>query len=707
MNAIIDMDHIDDPLFAHQDLQHYRQNPAALENAPDDVLLPILQRHSAFDVIRTMARDLAARDAEITTLRRRVEEIGSIFKDHMCNVHTLSRLEADRIVHEHIVPATSPELFGRIQEASSSFFTDAQPSYLIDNNGKSSQEPVPLRPRSNTSTVRGMLAAFGGRGPSRPDKDKRQSIAGVLQPVKSADDRRRSSLSHVSNSSALPTPTPGPVEMNAIVETENLPPPLVTSAEVKGLYPKYTADIYGFIIDNGRTAEWISKHRPVSPPQRRGADTPMTSASSVKSTKEDTESDVEREDGPDNETETDSRAWTHYLKFGGSTIGSLSWLPVALLPSASPMETVATTSTNLAEMGVGAAAQKLQHQLSVDYEKLQQSRKIPWEKFLASDKQEREQGAFFSSLLGRGQPTTRGQQRLPDSAVSLGSLPKELRLERTRLVLGGVPMQLRERIWSQFIHESIMHEPDEYQYLIRQSAIDVDKEVRSEIEDDIPRTLANNVYFRAGKGRTKLRELLCCFGVKKAEIGYCQGMNLIGGYLLLALPSTETAFWVFCYMIEHVLAEVYFDATMRGGSIEISVLRSYVRDLIPRLAKHLEDLDIADQETVPYNWFLTAFASTLTIEALYRVWDVVLGLPTQKNFLLRVGIALLKVNEENLLAIDDPFELRNYMDRSMAGHDVSIDGLIKASSELGRVIRDDEVKKRRRHFAFKIDEPMH
>lgn len=34
------------------------------------------------------------------------------------------------------------------------------------------------------------------------------------------------------------------------------------------------------------------------------------------------------------------------------------------------------------------------------------------------------------------------------------------------------------------------------------------------------------------------------------EVGYCQGMNLVAGTLLLTLPTEEDAFWVLCCIIE-------------------------------------------------------------------------------------------------------------------------------------------------------------
>ena len=178
-------------------------------------------------------------------------------------------------------------------------------------------------------------------------------------------------------------------------------------------------------------------------------------------------------------------------------------------------------------------------------------------------------------------------------------------------------------------------------------------------------------------------------------------MNLVAGYLLLCLPSTQDAFWVFVYLIEHPLSDIYLDATLRGASIESCVLRSFVDDLVPRLGRKLADEQVEPRESAPYNWFLTAFASALSVEAVYRAWDVLLGLPpaagakSSTGFLIRLGVGLCKAFEVEMLALDSGFEVRGFMDRMAVGgvqavqrkgRGIGIDGLLKASWKLGGVV---------------------
>jgi len=706
----MDTEQADNPLFNEHDLQYYRQHPKALESSSTKTLQRLSGRYTSLALIRTLASDLATKDAEMVTMRRKVEELSSLFRDHLCTAHGQSRLEADRTLHS-LTMASAPakqSLDDRLDEAATEDIVEPAPiDPFGDQHVVSSREntpdiaitdPAPAESDSGYSTVRGVFSLFGGKSTVKARKEKRQSLGSLLSTTKTAPPPRSrgDSIGSSSLRPSIASASPGPVEMNAIVETEDLPPPLVTSRDIKAQYPAYVADVYGFIIDAGRTSELMNKNGAVV---TRGTDSPIASSSSVKS---DRLSMASRDTSPDRDTEAEaepeSTPWSSYLKFDRHTLGSLSWLPIATPLTANPEEVVSEAPMDLASDDV---AERLQKQLAEDYQNLQKSRTIPWERFLSADNTEKEQ-AGWASVFRRGTISAPRPGRVTISEPGTAAT-NQARVERTRLILGGIPMHLRAKIWSAPILETLQHDPDEYASLVRSSSLAVDSTILAEINDDIPRTLANNVFFRSGKGRSALHELLCAFMTRRSEIGYCQGMNLIGGYLLLALPSTETAFWVFSYMIEHVLAETYFDATMRGASIEIAVLRSFVRDLIPRLASHLDALDIADQESVPYNWFLTAFASTLPVEGLYRVWDVVLALATQKNFLLRVAIALLKVNEERLLGIEDPFELRDFMDRSMIGSGVGIDGLIKAATSLGKVVREDEVKRRRRILALQID----
>jgi len=493
MSAMMDTEQADNPLFNEHDLQYYRQHPKALESSSTKTLQRLSGRYTSLALIRTLASDLATKDAEMVTMRRKVEELSSLFRDHLCTAHGQSRLEADRTLHS-LTMASAPakqSLDDRLDEAATEDIVEPAPiDPFGDQHVVSSREntpdiaitdPAPAESDSGYSTVRGVFSLFGGKSTVKARKEKRQSLGSLLSTTKTAPPPRSrgDSIGSSSLRPSIASASPGPVEMNAIVETEDLPPPLVTSRDIKAQYPAYVADVYGFIIDAGRTSELMNKNGAVV---TRGTDSPIASSSSVKS---DRLSMASRDTSPDRDTEAEaepeSTPWSSYLKFDRHTLGSLSWLPIATPLTANPEEVVSEAPMDLASDDV---AERLQKQLAEDYQNLQKSRTIPWERFLSADNTEKEQ-AGWASVFRRGTISAPRPGRVTISEPGTAAT-NQARVERTRLILGGIPMHLRAKIWSAPILETLQHDPDEYASLVRSSSLAVDSTILAEINDDIP-----------------------------------------------------------------------------------------------------------------------------------------------------------------------------------------------------------------------------
>ncbi|KAH2175964.1 hypothetical protein KXW37_009055 [Aspergillus fumigatus] len=258
-----------------------------------------------------------------------------------------------------------------------------------------------------------------------------------------------------------------------------------------------------------------------------------------------------------------------------------------------------------------------------------------------------------------------------------------------------------------------------------------DPSVVAQIDMDINRTLTDNVFFRKGPGVSKLREVLLAYSRRNPEVGYCQGMNLIAASLLLITPTAEDAFWILASMIENILPQHYYDHGLLASRADQVVLRQYISEVLPKLAAHLDSLGV-ELEALTFQWFLSVFTDCLSAEALYRVWDVVLCLNVTSvvnpgtgsgshsstresndannstaqdiasgsgggsTFLFQVALALLKLNEQQLLTTcSTPAELYTYINHQMTNHAISIDGLIQASEALRNVVRREDVVARR------------
>ncbi|RAL17035.1 TBC domain-containing protein [Aspergillus homomorphus CBS 101889] len=386
----------------------------------------------------------------------------------------------------------------------------------------------------------------------------------------------------------------------------------------------------------------------------------------------------------------------------------------------------------------------LLEQLTELHDSLQRERTVRWNEFLRKVRAERRKDGEAAAAAAAASDRPSQSVDTPEASladgevVGISGLGNKGKVGRAKwrefraLVLGGIPVALRAKVWSECSGASSMRVPGYYDDLVRGvGGSDPDPSVVSQIDMDINRTLTDNVFFRKGPGVAKLKEVLLAYSRRNPEVGYCQGMNLIAASLLLVTPTAEDAFWLLASMIEVILPEHYYDHNLLASRADQAVLRRYISEVLPKLSAHLEDLNV-ELEALTFQWFLSVFTDCLSAEALYRVWDVVLCLnvtssftPTNSSslnardsndanstatnngpsssgngggstFLFQVALALLKLNEQQLLTTcSTPAELYTYINHQMTNHAISIDGLIQASDALRNVVRREEVVARR------------
>ncbi|KAJ5638656.1 hypothetical protein N7528_001046 [Penicillium herquei] len=400
----------------------------------------------------------------------------------------------------------------------------------------------------------------------------------------------------------------------------------------------------------------------------------------------------------------------------------------------------ATISTNKLGAAETEPVKLLLEQLTDLHDTLQRDRTVRWNEFLrkvrAERRKEGEAAAAASSDRTVVTAVDTPEATLTDGEmIGIAGLGNKGKVGRAKwrefrtLVLGGIPVALRAKVWSECSGASAMRIPGYYDELVRGiGGTEPDPSVIAQIDMDIRRTLTDNVFFRKGPGVAKLKEVLLAYSRRNAEVGYCQGMNLIAASLLLIMPTAEDAFWILVSMIEIILPQHYYDHGLLASRADQVVLRQYISELLPKLSAHLEDLGI-ELEALTFQWFLSVFTDCLSAEALYRVWDVVLCLnvtsavvpngaaSTTKDgidkivpaaedlasgsgggstFLFQVALALLKLNEPQLLTTcSTPAALYTYINHQMTNHAISIDGLIQASEALRNMVRREDVVTRR------------
>lgn len=341
-------------------------------------------------------------------------------------------------------------------------------------------------------------------------------------------------------------------------------------------------------------------------------------------------------------------------------------------------------------------------QLTEIHDASQREKETRWNEFLRKIRSERHRQGENSDRRPKGMTTVPEASWMDGEIIGVTSVGNEGKAGRAKwiefknLVLGGIPLSLRPKVWSECSGALALRIPGYYDELADSHS--EDETIVAQIAMDIPRTLTDNIYFRKGDGMGKLSRVLLTYAQRNPEVGYCQGMNLIAANLLLIMPTAEDAFWMLATLIEKILPDKYYDHSLLTSRADQAVLRQYVGTVLPKLSSHLDELSI-DLEALTFQWFLSVFTDCLSAEALFRVWDVILCTPPDAGggatFLFQIALALLKLNERELLACETSAEVYAYINGKMTDHAISIDGLIKASEALRRVVKKEEVERKR------------
>lgn len=365
----------------------------------------------------------------------------------------------------------------------------------------------------------------------------------------------------------------------------------------------------------------------------------------------------------------------------------------------------AGAGAGVATASVAATAQAepvkiLLAQLTELHDSLQRDRTVKWNEFLRKIRAERKKEGESVGVDSRSKQAVMPESTLTDGEmIGVAGLGNKGKVglakwkEFKQLVLAGIPIAYRAKIWAECSGASALRIPGYYDDLVS-NGVD-DPEILAQIQMDINRTLTDNVFFRKGPGVSKLYEVLLAYSRRNPEVGYCQGMNLITASLLLIMPSAEDAFWMLTRMIETILPQHYYDHSLLTSRADQQVLRQYVAEILPKLSSHLDDLGI-ELEALTFQWFLSVFTDCLSAEALFRVWDVVLCFNDGSTFLFQVALALLKLNEAHLLECETAAGVYGYIGHEMTDHAISIDGLVRASEALKNVVRRNDVEERRK-----------
>ncbi|KIW82087.1 hypothetical protein Z517_05114 [Fonsecaea pedrosoi CBS 271.37] len=610
--------------------------------------------------------------------------------------------------------------------------------------------------------------------------------------------RLSASPNHVrkgSNASSLP-PT---VELDSMIESSQLPPTMTTqNVDSTGLL----TDRFGFIYDQKRRKRQSLPVRAHRRNRLSGAETIASFRAGEHAPAD--ELSAERPITPVSvDDEAPKKSWQEYLKVPAALSSGRPKELLSHTPSAGAVVTVSSVDaagtttpprrSREASISVSAASQKalpttsvvmepqpstvtatsadftpdsesdsmgdsgpaklLLEQLTELHDALQAERAVRWNDFLRRVRAERANNADRASNSNMPEADLLSGELIGIATLGRSTKTKAKYMHFKSLVLAGIPVSLRPKIWAECSGASALRIPGYYEDLVARSqdGTDIDPDIASQIKADVHRTLTDNVFFRQGPGVQRLEELLRAYSLHNPRIGYCQGMNLITASLLLICATAEDCFWLLVAIIDVILPSQYFSSTLLVARADQVVLRQYVAEVLPKLSAKLDELGV-ELEACTFHWFLSLYTGVLTGgEALYRVWDVILCLNssdappqalnqpktalsvempslgltsgpstpvtplhpqtepnstaddssdehdgTSSPFLFQLALALLKLNENAILALDSAAQVYTYINHNMTNHAISIDALVQASEALRtRIVRKEMLERRK------------
>jgi len=138
------------------------------------------------------------------------------------------------------------------------------------------------------------------------------------------------------------------------------------------------------------------------------------------------------------------------------------------------------------------------------------------------------------------------------------------------------------------------------------------------------------------------------YALHNPEVGYCQGMNVIVGMMLLVLPEKD-AFYLLIVVVESILIG-YYAPGLPGLIQDQAILQRLMETRHRDLCEHLDGLGVPFP-VVTTRWFMCLFVGALPTETVLRLWDCFLL--EGKQIIFRATVALFEDQKIRLMTCTD------------------------------------------------------
>ncbi|KAJ7709020.1 rab-GTPase-TBC domain-containing protein [Mycena rosella] len=227
----------------------------------------------------------------------------------------------------------------------------------------------------------------------------------------------------------------------------------------------------------------------------------------------------------------------------------------------------------------------------------------------------------------------------------------------TRLVQVGLPNRLRGEMWETLSGSVYLRfsNPGYYEELLEKNTGRTTTSTE-DIEKDLHRSLPEYAGYQSEEGISALRRVLQAYSFKNPELGYCQAMNILAAAILIYM-SEEQAFWLLEVLCDRLLPG-YYAPSMHGTLLDQRVFEALVQRCLPIIHDHFQDVDV-QLSVASLPWFLSLYINSMPMIFAFRIVDCFFCMGPKVLF--QVGLAILKINGEKLLQIQDDGGFLNLM----------------------------------------------
>ncbi|NXW83854.1 EVI5 protein, partial [Alopecoenas beccarii] len=253
------------------------------------------------------------------------------------------------------------------------------------------------------------------------------------------------------------------------------------------------------------------------------------------------------------------------------------------------------------------------------------------------------------------------------------------------LVRKGIPHHFRAIVWQLLCSAQSMPIKDQYSELLKMTS-PCEKLIRR----DIARTYPEHDFFKEkdSLGQEVLFNVMKAYSLVDREVGYCQGSAFIVGLLLMqvnmilrmceplkSLTECIISWWFIANFYNSFPSSFCYNGILNV----FFFLPLLFQEHLPELYVHFQSQSF---HTSMYasSWFLTIFLTTFPLPVATRVFDIFMSEGLEIVF--RVGVAVLQMNQAELLQLDMEGMLQHFQKVIPHQFDSGPDKLIQASYQV-------------------------